>query len=74
MITRRTTIEEKTLKQNWGTIWKLTENRQEWRTFVAALDSSTSGMRAVSKEESNNVGKTLFNVYSGQCTKLQLTS
>jgi len=42
-------MEGKTLQHNWGTIWKLAENRKEWATFVATLHVSTSGMRAVSK-------------------------
>ena len=29
--------ELKTLKHNWGTIQKLAQNRQEWRSFVTAL-------------------------------------
>ena len=29
--------ELKTLKHTWGTIQKLAENRQEWRSFVTAL-------------------------------------
>ena len=29
--------ELKTLKHTWGTIQKLAQNRQEWRSFVTAL-------------------------------------
>jgi len=32
--------ELKTLNHNWGTIWKLANSKQEWKTFFAALHAS----------------------------------
>ncbi|KAK7103497.1 uncharacterized protein [Littorina saxatilis] len=38
---RRTVEGElKTLNQTWGTIQRLAQNRQEWRSFVAALHAN----------------------------------
>ena len=38
---RRTVEKElKTMKQTWSSIQKLAQNRQEWRSFVAALHAS----------------------------------
>ena len=34
---RKEATDRMTLKQNWGTIRKLTHNKQEWKTFAAVL-------------------------------------
>ncbi|KAK7094897.1 uncharacterized protein [Littorina saxatilis] len=47
---RRTVEGElKTLNHTWGTIKRLAQNRQEWRSFVAALHAKRHNGQSVSK-------------------------